>query len=162
VKFRLVEFAAGWGLLRAYAASDDFRLRVIFAANGSASEAAEDCELAHVRERICNRALKEFFRRAGERGIGGEIIVERFYGSEKALGAFVPGKRRGIVPVLLAVGLAERPIEQIAQMREDLATGARGISGAVFRETWRSALQHFAAAIGERGDGVAQEVTARA
>jgi len=66
------------------------------------------------------------------------------------------------VPVLLAVGLAERPVEQICQMREDLAAGARGISGAVFREAWRSAFQYFAAAVGERGDGVAQEVTAGA
>jgi len=65
--------------LRAHAAGDDFRLRVIFAANWGAGETAQHCELAHVRERIGNRALKEFFRRARERGIGGEIVIERFY-----------------------------------------------------------------------------------
>jgi len=72
------------------AAGDDFRLRVIFAAYRSAGETAQQCELAHVRERIGNCALKEFFRRAGERSIGGKIIVERFYGREETLGAVVP------------------------------------------------------------------------
>ena len=148
--------------MRGHAAGDDFRLRVIFAANGSAGEAAQQRELSHVRERISNRALEEFFRRAGERCIGGEIIIERFYRCEETLGAFVPCKRGGIVPVLFAVGLAERPIEQISQMREDLAAGACGISGAIFRETWWSALQYFAGAIGERCDSVAQKVTAGA
>jgi len=148
--------------LRGHAAGDDFRLRVIFAANGSAGEAAQQRELSHVRERISNRALEEFFRRAGERCIGGEIIIERFNGREEALGAFVPRKRRGIVPVLFAVGLAQRPIEQISKMGEDLTARARGVAGAKFRKTRRSALQHFAAAIGERGDGVAQEITAGA
>ena len=89
-KFRLVEFAARRGLLRGHAASDDFRLRVIFAANGSTGKSPQQRELAYVCERIRNRALKEFFGWAGERSIGGEIIVERFYGSEKAFGAFVP------------------------------------------------------------------------
>src|SRR5208283_651623 len=130
--------------------------------NRSAGEAPEQRELAHVRERIRDRALKKFLGRAGKRRIGGEIIIERFYGCEETLSAFIPSERRGIVPVLFAVGLAERPVEQISQMREDLSASARGITGAVFRKTWWSALQHFASAIGERGEGVAQEVTAGA
>ena len=145
-----------------HAARDDFCLRVIFASNGSAGEASEQRELAYVRERICDRALKKLFRRAGEGGVRGEIIIECFYRSEEALGAFIPRERRRIVPVLFAVGLAERPIEQISQVGEDLATGARGVAGAVFRKSWWSALQHFATAICERGDGVAQKVTAGA
>ena len=162
VKFRLIEFAAGRGLLRADAAGDDIRLRVIFAANWRAGEAPEQRQLADVRQRIGDRALKEFFRRAGERGIGGEIIIESLYGGEETPGAFVPSEWGGIVPVLFAVGLAERPVEQISQVREDLAADARGVAGAKFREAWRSALQYLAAAIGERRDAVAQEVTAGA
>jgi len=49
-KLRLIEFAARRRLLRTHAARDNFRLRVIFAANRSAGEAAQHGELAHVRE----------------------------------------------------------------------------------------------------------------
>ena len=66
------------------------------------------------------------------------------------------------MPVLFAVGLAERPVEQVSQMRKDLAAGTRGFGGAIFRKTWWSALQNFAAPISERRDGVAQEITAGA
>ncbi len=48
-KFRLIEFAARRGLLGAHAAGDDFRLRVIFAANRSAGQAAQHRQLADVR-----------------------------------------------------------------------------------------------------------------
>ena len=61
-KCRLIEFAARRGLLRGHAAGDNFRLRVIFAANRGAGEAAQHRQLAHVRERVRDRALEEFFR----------------------------------------------------------------------------------------------------
>src|SRR5438874_705440 len=53
-------------LLRTGAASLDFGPAVVFAANGTAGQAPEHGDLAHVRQRIGDRALKQLLRRRAE------------------------------------------------------------------------------------------------
>lgn len=63
------------------------------------------------------------------------------------------------MPGALAFGHGERPVEQIAKMREDLQGGAGGFGGAEIGEGVWSVVKDFRSAIGDRGKAVAQEVT---
>ena len=55
----LVEFSAGCSLHKAHAPGDDFRLEIVFAFDGTTRKAAEHGDLADVRQRVRDRALKE-------------------------------------------------------------------------------------------------------
>src|SRR5260370_16449085 len=81
-----------------------------------------------------------------------QIDVILFKGRKKALDFGAPGQWRGVVPGLLALGDGERPVKQVAQVREDLGGRARFLSDVEAGEMVGSTAQGFAAAVGDGGD----------
>src|ERR1019366_10578684 len=86
---------------------------------------------------------------------------ESFESREEALHFLVPRQRRGVVPLFLPSCHGERPVEQVADVRQDLARRAARFRGVVTGEFGRSAAHGFAAAIGQRGEGVAKKIALR-
>ena len=64
------------------------------------------------------------------------------------------------MPLVPALSERQRPIEQVAEVSEDLSRSSRGFANAKGRETIGRAAKSFGRAVSERGDGVAQELTA--
>jgi hypothetical protein len=62
------------------------------------------------------------------------------------------------VPGLLASSDGERPVKQIAQVREDLGGRTRLVSDVEAGEVSRGAAQGFATAVRDGGDGVTKEL----
>ncbi len=109
-------------------------------------------------EGVGDRTLEEFFGR-GVEGLGaGEIVVELLEGSEKAVDFVLPEQGLGIVPCGLALGHGEGPIEQIAQMGEDLRGRTRGFRGAEIGEGVWGGVEDFSATIGDGGEAVTKEI----
>src|SRR5579862_5668310 len=99
-----LEFAGGGSLGRAETAGDDVGDEIIFGADGSAGEAAEDGDLADVSERVGNGSLEESVDGAVEGRGGREDFVEPFERGEEAGGVGFPATDRGFVPLLVAFG----------------------------------------------------------
>ena len=92
----------------------------VFSAGGAAGEAAQHGQLAHMGERIGYRPLEELLDRRMQRLIGGEIGVkclERV--KETPLFLFL-GLRFGGVPTAGAIGHAQRPVEKVAHVGQNL------------------------------------------
>ena len=108
-----------------------------------------------MRKRISDRSLKERLRGYLEWLAGGEVVVEGFQGSEKADFFIRPRARWGIVPALTSLHRAERPIEQITHVGEDL----NGLATAAFEgeKTIGSMVKSARGAIGDSGNSVAKE-----
>src|SRR5260370_40350026 len=87
-----------------------------------------------------------------------QIDVILFKGRKKALDFGAPGQWRGVLPGLLALGDGERPVKQVAQVREDLGGRARFLSDVEAGEMVGSTAQGFAAAVGDGGDRVAKKL----
>ena len=121
---------------------------IIFAADGRACHTAQEANLADMRERICDRALKNSLRRFNQRRIRFEIIVESLKRRIEARDPLVPRDRWGIVPFLLALREGERPVEQISQMGENLSRCARCFARAEISEPGGHTGQRFSCAIG--------------
>jgi hypothetical protein len=153
-----LEFAAGSGLVEADAAGGDVRLEIVFAFDGAAGEAAEHGDLADVVERVGDGALEKAFGWRVERFGGCQVIVDFFHRRKKAIDFGIPGQRCRVMPNLLALRDRDRPIEKIAQVREDLRGRACLVADGEAGERIRSAAQCFAAAVGNRGDGVAKQL----
>src|SRR5476649_1279461 len=68
-----------------------------------------------------------------------------------------PTLRLGVVPRLLAVTQRERPVEKVAEVREDLTRSLRRVANLERRKTLRRAAHRLAAAIRERRDGVTKQ-----
>jgi hypothetical protein len=60
---------------------------------------------------------------------------------------------------LLASGDGERPVKQIAHVREDLRGRARLVSDVEAGEVVRGTAESFAAAVGNGGNGVAKKLS---
>jgi hypothetical protein len=120
-----VEFSDGSGLSKAHTARLNHCLRIVLAAHRSAREAAEHRQLARVRQSVSNRTLEQTFRRPAERLTRGEIRIERCECGEKARDLVLPWHRCRIVPRVMTAREAERPIEEVAHVRENLRGCAR-------------------------------------
>ena len=153
-----LKFAAGRWLVFAHAAFGDFGYDQVLAAGGDAGDAAEDGDLADVGQGVGDGTLENFLGGELQRRVGGEEVVEGFQGCEEAGFTLVPGKDRGFLPFGRALRLGERPIEKIAEVGEKLRRRAAGIGGAEAREVFGGAAHGLAAAIGNRGERVAQHV----
>ena len=86
-----------------------------------------------------------------------EEVIERGEPREEARDLFVPGLGRGVVPHLRAAGLREHPRHEVTHVREHLQGRAGRFSDLEVTEPVRSAAQGLSSAIGEGGDGVAEE-----
>lgn len=149
-KGRLVKFAARSGLIRADAARGDFCLVVVLSFDRSAREAAQHGELSDVVEGIGNRSLEEFFGRLAERLGRGEVVVELLESPMKAGDFGIPSERLGIMPNLLAARDGKTPVEEVADVRQDLRGCASGIASAKSSEGRRGTAQSFTATVSDR------------
>lgn len=155
-----VEFEARRWLIRADAPRSDGGSGVIFAANGRARQTAQHADLSYMCERVGDGPLEKLFGRAAKRFGRSKTRVECFQRGEEALGTFIPREWRGVAPSLCATGFGERPLEEITKMGEDLSRGTAGIAHPKFGEGCGGSAKRFRTAIGESGEGVAEEFTA--
>src|SRR5580698_9776141 len=154
----MLKFAAGGGLVFAYAAFGNFGYDKVLAADGDAGHAAEDSDLTDVGQGVGDGTLEDFLGGELQGRAGGQQVVEGFEGREETGFALVPGEDWGFLPFGRALGLRERPIEKIAEVRDEFAGGAAGIGGAEAREFFSGAAHGPAAAISNCGERVAQHV----
>ena len=138
-----------------YAAGDDVGCEIIFAEDGRAGQAAKHGHLTYVIQGVGDGALEEAFGGALERLGRSEIIVKFLDGGEETLDFGVPWQRRRVVPGLLALRDRERPVKEIADVREDLRGSARFVADMVSGEAIGRAAQGFSAAIGYGSERVA-------
>jgi len=135
------------------------RLVVVFAADGYAGKAPEDSKLANMIQGIGKRTLEEFFGRCVKLLGSSEIVIEPLERIEEALHLVGPGLGRRIVPGLLPLGHAERPVEKIADVREDLDGSTAILARLEIDVALRGVADDFAGAIGNGGQRMAEEVT---
>ena len=145
-------------MLKADAAGGDVGLEVVFTFDGGVGKAAEHGDLADVIEGVSDRALEETLGGTVERFARGQVVIKLFDGGIETIHLGVPWQRGGVVPGLLALSDGEGPVEEIAQVREDLRGRARLVSNVEAGEVVRGATQGFATAVGDGGDGVAKEL----
>ena len=153
----LLELTLRLGLFRAHAACGDFRPEIILTPHGAARQAAQHGDLANVGKGIGDGTLKQPFHGTGERRLGSKPLVESFQRGKKASRSLLPRERRGIVPSFFALREGKRPIEQVAEVSQDLGGCASGLAGAKPGEFRGRATQRFAPSIGERGQRMAQQ-----
>ena len=110
-----------------------------------------------MRQRVGNRALKQSLRLACERRVRREVVVEPLQRVVEAGNLCVPLERRRVVPRLLALRDRQRPVEQIADVREDLRRRLWRVADGEGCEARRRVAHGFTAAIGDRGQRVTKE-----
>src|SRR5207302_7182178 len=115
------------GLLGPDTARDDLGDEVVFAADGRARQAAARGDLSNMRQRVGDGALEEFFCRRLQRSAGGQVRVEGGERGEEALHSRVPRQRRRVVPHPVSPGHGQCPLEQVAEMRQDLPRSPGGL-----------------------------------
>src|ERR1017187_267702 len=85
-------------------------------------------------------------------------MVERLERGEEPRDLLIPRKRCRVVPDLPAFREMERPVEEIAHVREDLPGRARPGCDREMLEAGGRAAQRLARAVGKRRERVAEEV----
>src|ERR1700680_390549 len=101
-----------------------------------------------MRQRVGDGRLKELLRVNAERRLFGQQGVEAPKCVEKAIDVVGPRAGRNSVPGLLAADHAARPIEQIADVGEDLSRSSRLLRHAKTPETLRHVAQSLSPPIG--------------
>src|SRR5262245_48950130 len=155
----LIEFALGSRLFGANTSRSDVGAVVVFAFHRRAGQSAEHGELPNVSQGICQRALKQLFRRRGQNFAGREIGVERPERSKKPSHLVVPRQWLGVLPGLLALGDRERPVEEVADVRENPLRRAGCVPRRKTGKGGRRTAYGFPSPIGDGGDDVAQQLT---
>src|SRR6266849_9038145 len=87
-----------FALLPPHPPCGDVGLEVILSADRLPEYAPEQRQLAGVRERVSDRALKEFLDRAPQRLIGCEVFLERVQRGKEAIDLAVPEQRFRVLP----------------------------------------------------------------
>ncbi len=151
-----VKLPNGCELVRAHASGGDVRLMVILSPHRHACQPAQHCYLAHMRERIGDGALKELLRRFVQKIVGSEVSIECFKSSEATLHFRIPCKSSGTMPTLLPLGYRQRPVHQVADMRENIDWRPRVLRRSKLSECVRCSTDRFPAAISESGQSVAK------
>ena len=148
-----------WGrLVFADAARLDVCLVIIFAADGDAGKTTKNGKLTDMVEHIGDGTLEKFFGGDVELVGAGEIVVETLEGVEETLDFIGPGQGCGIMPSLLAFGHGQGPVEQIADVREDLHRSAAVLTGLKVDVALRGVANGFAGTIGYGGEGVTKKI----
>ena len=129
------------------------------AADRAAAEAAEERDLADVGERVGDRPLEELLGRGRERRVGGEGRVEPREAGVEPRDLLLPGERLRVLPRGRPVGHRHGPVEEVPDVREDLARRLRRRADLQRFEAFRRVADRLAAAVRERGDGVAEELS---
>src|SRR6202167_588176 len=157
---RSIEFPLGRSLFGTDSARNDFGARIILRAYVRTGQATQHRDLSDVSERVSRRSLEKFFGCTTERRIRGDIIVKRFQTGEEPLHPIVPSNRFRIAPLLFSADLRKSPIQQIANVSQNLTGSASSLGSVEFREAGRSAAHRFAATVGDRRQHMAQELPA--
>src|SRR5262249_41906382 len=124
-------------LLAADAADRDLGAAEALGLDGRAGEAAQQRELAHVRQRVGDGTLEDHFRRELGRLARGEACVELAERGEEALDVALPVAERIGVPRPVAVGEIARPVHEISEMADELERRARRVADPVRGELLR-------------------------
>ena len=114
------EFASRRRLLFADSSGDDVCNDVALAANRCAGDASQDGELTDMRQSVGNGSLKELFGRDSHRRFFRKQRVQPLESLEESIDIVGPRARRDRCPVLVTADLATGPVEQIADVGEDL------------------------------------------
>src|SRR3977135_364957 len=156
---RSVELDSLCRLLEADSPSDDLRLEVVLTLDGRAGHSSQKSDLPDVRERIGDWTLKQFFGSKFQRCIRSEAVVELPKRVKESRNLLLPGQRRRVAPNLLPFGETNSPLEQIADVCEDLAGCSSSFPGTKLIETFRRIRNGFGAAIRKRSDRVPQQLS---
>ena len=148
-------------MVETHAASGDPGLEIILAENRRAGEAPQHSDLAYVIERVRDGTLKETFSGTVERFGRSQVIVELLQRGEKAVDFCVPRQRRGVPPRFFALCDRQRPVQNIAHMRENLRGRARLVADVEGAKVIRRAAQRFSAAVSNGRKRVAQKLARR-
>jgi len=105
---------------RQHLAWDDDGDIEVLAAGGATGETAQHGQLAHVREGVGYRSLEQALDRRVQWPAGGEKGIEGAQRGEEPLLLVRPGEGLGGIPVLLANRGAQRPVEEIAHVGQNL------------------------------------------
>ncbi len=152
-----LELALRGRLIEAYDAHLDICNVIVFPLHWRACHASQDRDLTDMRERIGDRALKQFFWRRLQGFIRRQEVVKLFQGGEKSFHSLLPWQRRRVLPFLLAHGDRQGPVEQIADVRENLSRRSQSFTAMKVSEAGGRVANRFSATISERGQRVAQQ-----
>jgi hypothetical protein len=106
-------------LIRANAAGSNPRHGIVFALCRATRQPAQHHQLPHMRQSIGYWPQKQPLLANVDRLRQSKLVMKRLE-RRKALLLFSPGQRNRIAPALLALRHAKRPVEQIAQVRQNL------------------------------------------
>src|SRR5512140_2784243 len=151
-----VELAARRRLFETDAPRDDVGPEVSLAADPRARHAAQHRDLARVRERVRDRPREYLRRGVRERPARLKPRVEALERGEEPRDLLVPRKTDGVVPDGFSVRHRERPVEEVAHVREDLDGRAHARARAEVREALRRLAHGLARAVRERRERVAE------
>src|SRR5262249_30457035 len=115
-----VEFETRRRLRRTDAPGCDVGDEVIFAPYRRSGQTSQQRDLPDVGEGVGDRCLEQALRLASNGRAGSEAGVETAQAVEEARHVQFPGPRRRVVPVLPTIGERQRPVQQVADMREYL------------------------------------------
>jgi hypothetical protein len=142
-----LEFALRRRLFGADASWDNFGAAVVFCPDGASGDSAKNIDLADVSVSVGDCAAKKARDRHGDRGTGREIFVELIECGKESRGARFPVDGGRIMPSFFPLRLRQRPIEQIAEVSENLSGRARFRAGFESSEIRRDAANGFRAAV---------------
>src|ERR1019366_4815879 len=120
-------------LVRSHAARLNRRHEIILAAHRAARHPPQHGDLSHVRQRIRHRALKQPLGLGTQWDSAGQTAIECLQPRKESRGIRLPGPRLGIMPRLFSIRYRQRPVEQIANVRQNLPWRARTVSGKLRR-----------------------------
>jgi len=89
---------------------------------------------------------------------GSQVVVEIFYTREETFDFGGPRLRLGVAPGLLTLGHGESPIEEVADVGQDLRGDPDGVGGAEIGERLRGIAQRFGGTVGGGSYSVAEEL----
>ena len=110
-------------------------------------------------QRVGDGALKQLLGRATESRVRRQEIVETLEACEETLDFGFPRLRGSGLPDMLSLGHPQSPVEQVADVREDLQRRARRVAHASRSKPFGRRGDCLATAVGKGGDGVTKELT---
>src|SRR5579863_1284164 len=138
------ELALRRGLVGAHAPGLDRSLVVALTFHRRLGQTAKNVDLPNVGQGVGHRTLKYFSQRSLHGLARSEEVVELFQRGEKSLRFLFPRERLRVVPGAPALGDGQSPIQQIADVGENLARRAHARARLKVGETLGSVAHGFA------------------
>src|SRR5689334_9463097 len=154
----LVELEAWFRLLCTHTTPRNLGARIVLPTHGRTGDPPQHRDLTRVRERVSDRTLKESLEGHAECRLAGEIVVERGKRAEEARTVLAPRLHGRVLPPLGALRHRERPIEEVAHVREDLRRCTAPRTDAESGKFRRRIAKRLSGAIRERRQRVSQKL----